>query len=337
MTDSIRAELSAGADDSVVMQLGFTAEPIVDIGTSSADPLYSGPLYSAPLYSECLAQMMVVENNQLESGDVLNDPAPYGHMDLLDEAVVDLVLDALSDTPNIALGCNISLRTLSCSTAWASILRRIDARQWLAKRLTLEISETYPLSDISDVARRLSEVQRLGCQIAIDDFGANPSNTSPSSASQFHGVNIKWDIVKIDRGCFRTLQDGPSPLTRLHSLVSQASRFAPIVVVDGIETYDRLSVAQDAGVRFGQGWLFDGPVRDRWMMPGTASQLTKAILKYRMMAQQLMQPAAPAGQGNCLLHTRSGSPENALSDALAHDVADLLRPLIAPRGIGAGL
>lgn len=318
------ADATAGAasdEGSAVVRLGFTTEPIVDIGDAS----------ETPLYSECLARLMVTDHLMLQSGDFVDDLEACGRIDLLDSAVVELVLDALADTPNVTLGCNISPRTLSDLTAWNGILRGLHERQWLARRLILEITETCPLNDIPKVARHLAEVQRLGCQIAIDDFGAGYASTQ-----HLQGLKIQWDIVKIDRNCFGDLQDGLSLRTRLQTLMAQASRFAPLVVVEGIETYERLSVAQEAGARFGQGWLFDGSVRDRWMVPGSASQLTAAVKKYRAMVQQLMRPAAPSGQGQGAYASYAGlrATNKRLSHTLTTNAADLLGSLIARRRIG---
>lgn len=314
-------------DESVVIRLGFTAEPIVDICSAC----------ETPLYSECLARLMVADNLTLKGGDFVDDLEACGRIDLLDSAVVGLVLGALVDTPNVMLGCNISPRTLSDPIAWNGILRSIQERQWLARRLVLEVTETCPLNEIPDVARRLTEAQRLGCQIAIDDFGAGYA-----SALHLQGVDIKWDIVKIDRSCFGGPQDTRSLSARLQGLVSQASCLAPLVVVEGIETYDRLKMAQDAGARFGQGWLFDGSVRDRWMVPGSASQLTAAMKKYRTMAQSLMRSATPSGpgpgqgqgQGAYVPYTKPFSTTKGFSHALTTDAADLLGSLVAHREIG---
>lgn len=306
-------------DGSVVLRLGFTAEPIVDISTAS----------EIPLYSECLARLMVADTLMLNSGDFVDDLEACGTIGLLDSAIVELVLDTLADTPNVALGCNISPRTLSDPVAWSGILRGLYERQWLAKRLVLEVTETSPLREVPDIAQRLGEVQRLGCRIAIDDFGAGYASTQ-----HLQGTNIQWDIVKIDRSCFRDLQDSRSLRRRLQGLVSEASRFAPLVVVEGIETYDRLSIAQDAGARFGQGWLFDGSVGDRWIVPRLAAQLTVAVKTYRAKGQQMMRPITPSGQGAYAPQTKLLSTRKGFSHALTTDAADLLGALVAQREIG---
>lgn len=277
---------------SAVVRLGFTAEPIVDISGAS----------ETPLYSECLARMMVADSAVLKGGDFIEDLETYGGIELLDAAILDLVLDALADDPGVALGCNISPRTLSDATAWKSVLRRVDERQWLASRLTLEMTETCPLNEIPHAGSRLAELRRLGCRIAIDDFGAGYASTQ-----YLQQADIEWDVVKIDRSCFAGPHDGPSVRNTLHSLVLQASCFAPVVVVEGLETYDRLSAAQDAGARFGQGWLFDGPVRDRWMTPGAASRLSAAMMRSCATAKQLSRSNPRSGQGvhPCAKHSQA--------------------------------
>lgn len=310
---------NASDDNSVVIRLGFTAEPIVDIGGSS----------ESPLYSECLARMMVADKLLLTSGDFVDDLDAFGGIDLLDVAVVDLVLDALMEVPHVALGCNISPRTLSDPVAWKRVVRSIDERSWLAQRLTLEITETCPLNEIPGLGQQLAEMQRLGCRIAIDDFGA-----SFGSTKHLQDVDIAWDLVKIDRACFVDLRDHASSYARLHSLVSSAARFSPIVVVEGIETYDRLSAARDAGACFGQGWLFDGSVRDRWMRPEAASRLTAAMKRNCTMQQQVLRPVSSSGQNTCIPHKRLLSAGKMRPHALVHDVADFVWSLVKLRGIG---
>ncbi len=252
---------SADNRSSSVITLGFSAEPVVDISGSS----------EGLLYSECLARMMMA-GDVIRGGAFIDDLETYGGIELLDAAIIDLVLDALADDPKVLLGCNISPRTLSDTTAWKSVLRRVDQRQWLAGRLTLEITETCPLSEIPHARARLAELKRLGCRIAMDDFGAGYSRPQ-----HLQDANIEWDIIKIDRSCFAGQQDAASLHGNLHSLMSQASRFAPVLVVEGLETYDRLAAAQNAGARFGQGWLFEGAIRDRWTTLPAGSRLSTAI------------------------------------------------------------
>lgn len=247
------------------IRLGFVAETIVDL-------LH---LDAAPLYSECLARMTVAESVLLTASDFVGDLEAQGVIGLLDAAIVDLVLDALADDLHIRLGCNISPRTLADRAAWNNLVRRIGARSALAARLTLEVTESAPLDDIPEAAARLREARALGCRLAVDDFGAGFA-----TSAYLRGLDIQWDLVKIDRACFGDMRKTPSKRDGLRSLVGLAACFAPVVVVEGIETRQHLAAARDAGAHYGQGWIFDGAVRERWTAPGVVAgaQLAGAMM-----------------------------------------------------------
>src|SRR5690606_8435122 len=144
------------------VHLGFTKEPVVELPHRD----------SAVLYSECLTQVAIGDNLLRHGGDFVGHLEDRNDIGLLDVAMIDMVMDALADNPHTRLGCNISPRTLASADNWAWLLHRIGERPWLADRLTLEISESRPLDEIDHFAERLHEVQRLGCQLAIDDFEA---------------------------------------------------------------------------------------------------------------------------------------------------------------------
>ncbi len=249
------------------IRLGFCAEPIVDLVHFDA----------TALYSECLARMMVAESVLLKASDFVGDLEARGDIGLLDAAMVDLVLDVLADEPYTHLGCNVSPKTLADANAWRWLLYRIESRAWLASRLTLEITESSPLNEIAGAAERLGEAKRLGCRLAIDDFGAGFA-----APAYLLGIEVAWDMIKIDRHCFGDLRKTPSARDGLHALVGRAACFAPIVVVEGIETKEHLAAARAAGARFGQGRMFDGPVCDRWNVPdeATGARLTAALLTH---------------------------------------------------------
>jgi len=239
-------------DRPAAIRLGFAAEPVVDLihlGTNT-------------LYHECLARIMLAESIVLKAGDFVDDLEGGGSIRLLDAAMVDLVLDALDAQRHARLGCNISPRTLADRFALADILRRIGVRPWLASRLTLEITESAPLREIADVGVRLGALRSLGCHIALDDFGARFA-----TPTHLRGVAIEWDIVKLDRTCFGDLQSLPQAHDRLRSAIARASSLASVVVVEGIETREHLDVAREAGAHYGQGWVFEGPVREYWTVP----------------------------------------------------------------------
>ncbi|WP_158554783.1 EAL domain-containing protein [Methylovirgula sp. 4M-Z18] len=237
----------------VEIRIGFATEPVVNL------------LSQAPgeFYGECLARVMVGDGACLTGGDFVSRLEASASIASLDLAILDLVLDALQDDRGAVLGCNISPNTLADRAAWDKFVRSIAHRPELAKRLILEITESSPLNEILFADKRLAEVQSLGCRIAIDDFGARYA-----MSHSLYGLNVEWDIIKIDRSCFGDLRERPSGCQGLRSVISLASCLAPTVVVEGIETKQHLAAARDCGARYGQGWLFEAPVRECWKPAG---------------------------------------------------------------------
>lgn len=229
--------------------IGFVAEPIVDLAHVDA----------APLYSECLARILVDGKVVLKPDAFVGELEASGDIGLLDAAMVSMVLDALEADPRAVLGCNISPGTLAVDSSWKAILRMIGGRSHLARRLVLEITENGPLDEIAGAPMRLARAQALGCRVAIDDFGAGKA-----TIRHLQGVNVDWDIVKIDRSCLAKLRKTPSGREGLRSLFALASCLAPTVVVEGIETPEHLAAARAAGLRWGQGFFFSRPALESW-------------------------------------------------------------------------
>ncbi len=246
-------------------RIGFAQEAIIDLWQPG----------SKSLYGECLLRMEVPETRVLRAGALMGRLTGDDEFGLLDRAMVGLAYETLSVEPRLTLGCNLSVQTLADVGLWQRLLRRLARRPALANRLVLEITESGPLNTIDDVARRLGEAQALGCRLAIDDFGAGYARSIYLS-----GIAIAWDIIKIDRSGLDLLlhTDGEAQLA---ALIAEARDFAPVVVMEGIETAEQLRAAREAGCTHGQGWLWSGETRMRWATQTTraTSRLIAALLR----------------------------------------------------------
>lgn len=236
----------------LLVKIGFSAEPVVYLAESI------GPAF----YSEALARLMMPSSTVLRGGRFIPQLEAQGAIGMLDLAVLELVLDALDKSPRAILGCNISPFTLADALCWGRIIKAIERRRDLASRLVLEITETAPLDEIGGCATRLKAAKRLGCLMAIDDFG-----TSHATEANLRRLRFDWDIIKLDRSCLGDPRKAAYSSAGFHALARIAKEMAPIVVAEGIETELHLSVARGAGVSFGQGWLFGAATFEKWSNP----------------------------------------------------------------------
>ena len=75
----------------------------------------------------------------------------------------------------------------------------LDASQWPASKLCLELTESMITDDIEPALEILVGLKGLGLLLAIDDFG-----TGYSSLTRLHQLPV--DIVKIDQSFVAGLQ-----------------------------------------------------------------------------------------------------------------------------------
>ena len=117
--------------------------------------------------------------------------------------------------------------------------------------LTLEITESDLLEDLSDVIDSLTAVRALGARISIDDFG-----TGYSSFSRLASLPV--DVLKIDQAFVRDL-DTPGGVAVVRAILSLARAYGLDVVAEGVERIEQLEVLAELGVPNLQGYLLGRP------------------------------------------------------------------------------
>ncbi len=208
---------------------------------------------STVLYFESLVRLCDAAGNRLMPGEFIPALERLGLMRCLDRYVVRSVLKSLEGHPDVRLGVNISAQSAIDDLWWCSTFAELEARPEVARRLVVEITETARLP--SGPGRRFCRyLQRLGCQVAIDDLGSGFAKDS------IQEVQVP-DLIKIDRSILRrTKEHGQEGL--LEEVLSAAHQQCSLVVVEGVESdRDRKIVAKSGG-RWAQGrFLNQGAVR----------------------------------------------------------------------------
>jgi EAL domain-containing protein (putative c-di-GMP-specific phosphodiesterase class I) len=122
-----------------------------------------------------------------------------------------------------------------------------------APRLTLEISESAPLSDLRRAARTVSRLRALGVRVALDDFGAGFSTTT----------RLDWlecDELKIDRALVHGLEHSHEQRCVVENLVALAHTHGMTALAEGVETQAALTVLCELGCDRAQGFLVARPL-----------------------------------------------------------------------------
>jgi EAL domain-containing protein (putative c-di-GMP-specific phosphodiesterase class I) len=118
--------------------------------------------------------------------------------------------------------------------------------------LVLELTERFLLRESAQTAAVFDTLKAHGVKFAIDDFGTHHSNLDRLSRFPF-------DFVKIDRQFVNDVDTGGAELIK--GIVSVAKHFGLQIVAEGVETESQHAALRAAGVPFGQGYLYQRPVR----------------------------------------------------------------------------
>jgi len=116
-----------------------------------------------------------------------------------------------------------------------------------------EITETAAMKNVERSVRIITDLQALGFDIAIDDFGAGYS--SLAYLQQFHCRQIKIDRFFTSR----LDQIDESGLAIVSAMIALAHALNMEVVAEGVETQTQLDILQKLNCDQVQGFLLGRP------------------------------------------------------------------------------
>ena len=119
--------------------------------------------------------------------------------------------------------------------------------------LVLEVTETSVADDPAGVAGRLRGLERLGVQIAVDDFGTGYASLQQLRECPFH-------LLKIDRRFVDGILAAGDDEAIVRATVGLAHQLALTVVAEGIETSEHRDALRELGCELGQGFLWSPPL-----------------------------------------------------------------------------
>ena len=142
------------------------------------------------------------------------------------------------------------------------IYHLLEANEFPANRLTLEITESSVGEDPENARRCIEKLRDRGIGISIDDFGVGYS-----SMSQL--LNLPIDELKVDKSFVQALGNDRRALAIVRSAIELARALDLTLVAEGIETSNNLAILEEIGADVGQGWAIAQPL--------SATQLEKFL------------------------------------------------------------
>ena len=175
---------------------------------------------------------------------------------------------------------DLPLVPVSINVTPVEFLRGDFARRLLARMrhfdipppwIEIEVTEQMLSSRHAEfIARDLRLLKAQGVIITLDDFGTGHSSFT-------HLRDYPIDALKIDSGFVRRIDVDPSSLAVVKAVIALGALFQVKVIAEGVETEVQRQLLQEAGCRWGQGFLYaravDAETIQR-MLPAMTTELT---------------------------------------------------------------
>jgi len=159
----------------------------------------------------------------------------------------------LAAVPGLSLAVNISAHSLNDPQFLAFFLQLLQDSPLRPQALTLEITETALVSNLTSAGAMLDSIRQLGCRVALDDFGAGLSSFGYLRA-------FKVDTIKIDGSFIRNLPESVIDLTIVRSIHRIAHEIGAETVAEFVENGLILEQLREIGVDFAQGHAIAIPI-----------------------------------------------------------------------------
>jgi EAL domain-containing protein (putative c-di-GMP-specific phosphodiesterase class I) len=170
----------------------------------------------------------------------------------IDRLVLDLAIEEVTRYPEARLTFNVSGLTTADRSWLRAAVVKLRGKPDLARRLVVEITETAGLEDVDACSHFVSTLRDLGCQVALDDFGAGYTSFR-------HLKQLAVNMVKIDGAFIRNIDQNPDNLVFVRTLIDLARNFNLQTVAECIETPEETELLRKEGVDFLQGYAFGKP------------------------------------------------------------------------------
>jgi diguanylate cyclase (GGDEF)-like protein len=223
-------------------------------------------LGESPTKFECLIRMRAEDGREVPAPEFIPVAEKLGLVHLLDRRVLELAINTLAACPNMKLNVNVSMETVK-DPVWADgYLAVMRANETLARRITVELTETQVIDAIEASIDFVTEIKKLGASFGIDDFGAGYTSFRNLKA-------LDIDILKIDGSFVTGVASSRENQLFVRTLLDLARNFGMKTVAEWVDNEADAMLLKGLGVDFLQGYLIGKPeTAPAWLPDGAPNE-----------------------------------------------------------------
>ena len=219
-------------------------QPIVDVITGK------------PTHYEVLLRMRGDGGQLVPPTAFLPAASRFGLMTDVDQWVIRRATRALAEfresNADLTFTLNISGNIFEDADLYSCIEACLTEHQLPPESIVLEITEQVAVRNIATAADQISEISKLGCRFAIDDFGAGYSSYSYLKSLPVH-------FIKIDGSFIKTLANDVVDQTIVRSISQIARATNKMTIAEHVPDAKTFRLLRELGIDYAQGYFIGKP------------------------------------------------------------------------------
>jgi diguanylate cyclase (GGDEF)-like protein/PAS domain S-box-containing protein len=220
------------------------AQPVMSLG---ADPIAR---------SELLLRMLGENGDVIPPGSFLYIAERFDLIQEIDRWVVSRAIEILAEEQaagrEIVLCVNLSAKSVVDPALLEHISHELEASGADGRGLCFEVTETAAVVNIARARHFASTVAELGCEFALDDFGAG-------FASFYYLKHLAFDLLKIDGEFVTDLTTSRTNQLVVKAVVDIARGLGKRTIAEFVEDAETLELLRGMDVDFAQGFYVAKP------------------------------------------------------------------------------
>ncbi len=200
------------------------------------------------VYHECLLRLGDEDYKLISAGRYVMLAERYGYITSVDKYVFEMCVQELISAPDISLAVNISNIGVQNKTLVKEI-EKLIYDSGVGSRLIIEITETAVNDDFLETKYFCDTFKSMGCQIALDDFGAGHTSFN-------HVQKFPIDIIKIDGSYIRNIATDNKSRILVDTLIKTAEDLGCKTVAEFVENGEIAKQLIELNVDYMQGNFF---------------------------------------------------------------------------------
>ncbi|HSF27080.1 MAG TPA: bifunctional diguanylate cyclase/phosphodiesterase [Actinomycetes bacterium] len=153
---------------------------------------------------------------------------------------------------DVGMSVNLSAAQLGEPALAHTVLARLERAGVDPSALTLEVTESVLVEQLTAANRGLAALRAHGVTVALDDFG-----TGYCGLGYLRELSV--DVLKLDRSFVAGLGTDREHTVLVRAIVGLANDLGLLTVAEGVETVAQLRMLQELGAQLAQGFLFEAP------------------------------------------------------------------------------